>query len=424
MNARIFQSPRLTFIRSYLIGSLLLLSIHANATTELLLQLDSSWRYDSNPLRLTENVDIRTALGTDRKSDSVIATDVRFAIVHPLDSPETQLVFTGQLGNQGYRQLTQLDNTEYAYKGSLEWRSGDLWKGRLLRSQEQQLYDYLNGTLTIREMVHRTTDTAEVALRVTPDLEFPFSIQNQQKRYDTPTNRMFDSRRRSLDGGVQFRNEAGSNISVGLRSAEVNFPERTVAHIASLDSGYGDNEIYLASDWRYSVFTRLSGRIGSLQRTYATLESKNFSTLTTELRVQHDYSPKTRLTIDFWSRPDEVADSTILYAMVSGLRVGTTWLASDKTRVNLQASKELQRYQYVTTIPGQSNPELHRLRIGGSGTYAVSRDIQMYIDGFRDRLDQGTFGANIGQNMLRVGLEYTFENVKGLAQRTALGERR
>jgi hypothetical protein len=417
------QGGMLSVFRRVLIGISLLLPLTTSATTELVLQLDSSWRNDSNPLRLTENMDTRTALGADKKSDSILATEFRVVLVHPLDSTETRLLFTGQLSNNSYQQLAQLDNTEYAYKGAFEWRSGDLWKGKLFRSQEQQLYDYLNGALTAREMVHRTTGSAEVALRVTPDIEFPLAIKIQRNGYDTPANWMFDSLEHSVDGGLQFRSGMGSNISVGIRSAEVSFPERTAAQVASLDSGYRDTEIYLASDWQYSVLTRLRGRIASMQRAYATLDSRNFSTLTAELRVQHNYSPKTIVNFNLWSNPVGITDNTILYTLTTGTQLEALWRPTDKTSLSLLVTKELQRYQYVNPVQGRSNPELSRVRIGGSATYNVSRDIRMYMNGFRDSSDQGTFGANIAQNMLRIGIEYTFENITGLAQRAGLGMR-
>ena len=398
--------------------------LHALAMTELVLQLDSSLRYDSNPLRFTQDADIQAALGVAKKSDAVLANDVRFAVVHPLDSPQTRLLLTGQLGRRNYNQLTQLDNWEYAYKGALEWRWGDLWKGEFAHAQEQLLYGYLDGSLTTREMYHRTTDNVEVALRATPELDIPLAGRNRRVQYDSPVNWIFDSEERSVDLGVRFLSQTRSLVRGGVRSTEVQFPRRDALAVANLDSGYRDNELYAEADWQYSVFTRLGGRVSALNRKYDSLTTKNFSALTTEFRAIYEHSPLTRLTLEYWSRPYGTTDRTTLYTLVTGAQLGVRWQATPKTRVSALLTSEQQKYQYLALDPGQANPQLHRVRWGGGVVYAISRDVRAYVDGFREHLDRGSLGAGISQNLLRVGIEYTYENITGLAQRTGLGDRR
>lgn len=402
----------------------LLLPVQAHAVTELVLQLDSSWRTDSNPLRFPDNANVSALLGRTSTNDSILSTDVRGAVIVPLDSPETRLLLTGQLGHRHYDQLTQLDNAEYAYKANLQWRLGTLWKGEMFHSQEQQMYGYLDGSLSSREMTHRTTDNIELALRVTPDIELPLTLRRRHLRYDLPINALFDSTERSADIGVRLKTGTNSTARTGFRSTSTNFPERTAAQVTLLDSAYQDNELYLESDWQYSVFTRLSGRVAALKRRYNALGSKDFSALTTEMRVLYDYSPMTRLTLEAWSRPYGTTDRATLYTLVKGVQLNARWQASAKTRITAQVTQELQRYQYADLQPGQNNPELSRVRWGGGVVYAITRDVSVYADGFRERLDRGTLGAGISQTSVRAGIEYTFENITGLAQRTGLGERR
>ena len=408
----------------WVLGSALLWPLGANAMTELMLQLDSSLRFDSNPLRFTDDANIAAALGRDRKSDTIFANDIRAALVQPLDSPQTRLILTGQLGRRNYSQLTQLDNTEYAYRAAFEWRWGELWRGEMGHREEQQLYNYLNGSLTTLEMVQTKTDNLEVALRVTPDIELPVTFRNRRFDYQTAVNQVFNSQERVVDAGLRYQTTTRSSLRAGLRSTTVNFPTRDAAQIATLDRGYVDTEIYAETDWQYSVMTRFSGRLASLTRRYDTLGAKNFSALTTELHALHDYSPLTRLTLDVWSRPYGLTDPTILYTTALGAQLGVRWQATAKTRVSVQAINELQRYQYAALAAGQTNPELNRVRLGGGLVYALSRDVRVYADGYHERINRGTLGADIAQTFVRAGVEYTFENIDGLAKRSGFGERR
>ena len=278
--------------------------------------------------------------------------------------------------------------------------------------------------MTSREMTHSTADNAELALRVSPDIEIPVAISRRQLTYDSPVNWAFDNEERSSDVAVRFKSTTGSNFRVGVRSTDVIAPRRSAAQISSLDSGFKDKEIYAQTNWQYSVLTGFGGRIASLQRAYANLDTMNFSALTTELNVNHEFSPKTRVTLDVWKRPYGITDPATLYALGTGAQLGTRWQASAKTRISLQASNETQRYYASNLALGQSNAELTRRRLGGGVDYEITRGVRLYADGYRDQLSRGTLGADIEQNVFRIGLEYTYENMPGVAERANLGGKR
>ena len=396
----------------------------ANAMTELLLQLDTSQRFDSNPLRFTRDAEIPIVINSGKKGDSITAADVRAAIIHPLDSPETRLLFTGQVGRRNFNQLTQLDNTDYSYRTAFEWRYGQMWRGAVALGNEQQLYNYFDGSLTSREMTHVENKNADLSFIISPDIEIPFSARSRRVEYDNPTNWVFSSHEQILDLGFRYRSTTRSIIRAGVKSNDVNYPRRTEQQSELLDSRYRDNELYVDSDWQYSILTRFTGRISALKRQYGRLSDKDFSAFTTEIKVNHDYSPKTTFNFEIWNRPYGTTDRATLYTLATGLQTGIVWRATSKIRTSLQASRELQRYQSVALDSGQSNPRLNRVRWGGGVVYAIERDISLYLDFSRDRLDRGSLGSPISQNTVKAGIEYSFENSAGLAQRTGFAARR
>ena len=67
---------------------------------------------------------------------------------------------------------------------------------------------------------------------------------------------------------------------------------------------------------------------------------------------------------------------------------------------------------------------MNRTRWGGGLVYSIERDVRVYFDFLRDRLDRGSLGAPIDQNTVKLGIEYSFENSQGMAQRTGLAGRR
>ena len=401
------------------------LPVSASAMTELMLQLDSSLHYDSNPLHIPQDTPIQPILNSDKQRATVLSNDVRGALVFPLDSPKTRLILTGQLGRRNYdAPYTGLDDTEFDYKAALQWQAGSAWRGELSHERQQQLFGYYDGSITARTMVRLNTDSAEVALRMTPDLELPLTLKRRSSVYDNTAETGFNDVENSQDLGLRFLTTTQSRFRVGVMATEVNFPDRSAADIAVLDSRYVDEQLYLDTDWQYSTKTRISGRVAALWRHYETLQSKNFTALNLEMRAVQDYSPKTRLSAELWSRPMGLTDATILYIISTGAQLSARWQISPKSRVTLFALDERQNYYYALQAVGQTNPVYNRVRAGASYVYALSRDLRLYADGYAEHQNRANVGPPIDQFYLRTGIEYTLENSDGLAQRVGFGERR
>lgn len=410
--------------RMKLMSALALLSLNVQAGTELVLQLDSSLRYESNPFFLSKNVDGGNAVESSARRDRVLANDVRLVLARSLDSPETRLVFDGQLGQRDYTRLERLDHQPYFYRAGLEWRQGPLWRGAVYHSQNQKLFDYRDGSLTARELVHRQQDKLVVTLNVTPDLALPVALINQRVVYDTVNNAFNENIDRSVDVGVTWRSGTNSKLGAGVRLTDVRFTNRTPLQIAGLDERQRDQEFYLEADWQYSVKTRLGGRVAAVQREYGSLSSLDFSVVAASFAFDHDYSPKTNLGFEIWSRPSGPVNVASLYSMVHGAQFAFRWQASANTRLSMQVTRASERYQPLRAATVPLNPGEDRTRLGASVVYAVSRDLSIYLDGFAEELSRGDSGASSVQQTLAAGLEYTFENVSGLAKRSGLGARR
>ena len=53
-------------------------------------------------------------------------------------------------------------------------------------------------------------------------------------------------------------------------------------------------------------------------------------------------------------------------------------------------------------------------------SYTPTRGLRLFIDGFRETRKRSPDLAGIDQTVVRMGLEYTYENIDGAAQRTGI----
>ncbi len=396
-----------------LLGGCMLLPSTAAATTELVLQMDMSWSHDSNPQRLASG----------ELPDRLLATEARLAIVHPLDSPDTRLVFSANAASNTYSDLRDLDNSPRGHKAALEWRASDLVRGTVYQGRARRPYDVVDAERTRRDMSDQIEVGAGLTLQITPWIEFPIEMKVRRQTYETLANAAFNTDERSTSLGIRWVTGAGSSLGMGLQASNVSFDDRSVLLATSLGARYRAESAYLEATWQYSPFTRLTAKLEPIQRSYTYLESKSYSEVGTELHIRHTYSPKTSFTADWSQRPSDTTDSNALYTLVNRIEWGAQWRASSDTQIVLAWSQERQLNQ-LAWGSNAANAELRRERAGLGLIFAASRDLRLYLDGYTDHTRRSDNTADFFQNTLRLGVEYTFENMPNLARKAGLGARR
>jgi hypothetical protein len=385
----------------------------AAATTELILQMDLSWSNDSNPQRLASG-DLH---------DRLLATEARLAVIHPLDSPDTRLVFSANAGSNTYSDLRDLDNSPRGHKAALEWRASELVRGSVYQGRARRSYDVVDAERTRRDMSDQIEVGVGLTLQITPWIELPIEMKARRQAYETVANAAFNADERSASLGIRWVTGAGSSLGMGLQASNVSFDDRSALLASSLGARYRAESAYLEATWQYSPFTRLTAKLEPIQRNYAYLESKSYSEIGSELHIRHNYSPKTSFTADWSQRPSDMTDSSALYTMVNRIEWGAQWRASSDTQIVLAWSQERQLNQ-LAWGSNAANPELRRERAGLGLIFAASRDVRLYLDGYTDHTRRSDNSADFFQNTLRLGVEYTFENMPNLARKAGMGARR
>ena len=405
-------------------GAVCLLGMPAQALVETAVQLESSWASDSNPLRLPQGANLPQLIGRDRQNSDVLSVDARAAIIAPLMSDDARLEITAGEGRRSYRQLPQLDHEVQHLDSRLVWRAGRLWRGQLQYQSDSDLYQPLNQVLVSRDRVKQEQTSSEIALRATEDLELPLTVARLTVRHDNPQNQFLDLDQNSGQLALRYSSALGSVLQVGVRAATSEFPYRSAADAASLDTRYTDRQGFVDVDWAYSALTHVRARLATLSRSYATLTQSDFSRPLGGLGLSYDYSAKTRFDAG-WSR--QVNDSStagVLYYLADAFQASVAWRWSEVTRLRLLASHARQHNQpadgagAVATLPDNFVSHL-----GASVDYALTRGWALYAEGSRDRFTTAGGGTAIDQNVFRVGLQYNYESVPGTSTRARLNNR-
>ena len=382
------------------------------ATPELVLQLESSWQEDSNPLHSNEAQ--QPISGT-----SSLGAEMRAGLVLPLLSERTRLIVGVSDAAYSYHGVDQLSHEQRSWDLALEWAEGDLLNGRFSVSDTQHLFPYSDGSLTQLDMSHLAVQAAEVNLKITNDLSIPLHIEQNRFYYDLPQNQLYNATGTTSQIGVLYTSTTGSRVQLGTRVATQTFGQRTAAEIASLDSGFKDTELFADVDWNYSALTSVRMRMGIINRHYPLLTTSDSKLVSTLLDTRYNYSPQVRFEFQAWDQPIPIVDASVLYVVAKGARLDTVWQYSDKLRLRGFGLLQQDTMINIASLSSQDRVEQLR-RTGLSVDYFWMPNLRLFVQARTEKQVRTPILPDITQSSLQVGLEYTFENTAGAAKNNAM----
>lgn len=391
----------------------------AQAAEQLVLQLETSLGSDSNPFRFYDNQPDSQGNPVQRQTDTVQGNDLRAGLIVPLASEGTRLLLTGSLGSRMYKEYRQLDHDEYAGDAVLQLQQGQWLNGDIRAGAGQHLFQYINGSLTQKDIAHEQHYGADLAITVANQWRVLPQLYQNQLRYDLPVNQLYNNQEHGVQLGLQYFSPTGSSAGVGWRRSNTDYPDRSPDQISLLGKSYRENEAYLDAEWHYSIKTATSLHLGYIRRDYPELEQRNTRFYNAIWRGVYYYSPQLRLDLQLFDRPFNIVDPTILYVVTRGVRTDLSWDWSDKTRLNASALLQKNDQQLVVSQNGATqNEKLQRFGLGFS--YKIERGFRLFADSFFEKTVRDISNLTLRQNVIRVGLEYTFENIPGSAAKMGL----
>ncbi len=388
--------------------------VGGSATTEVAVQAGETLQSVDNPFLLPEG-----SADPLRRSDRVTSTDIGAAFRMPLPSDRSFLAVGAAASRKHYDALNQLDHTQTQLDAQYQWEYGQVLRGRFRHRYDERLYNYYGGFFTRPETPRATQDVAELALRITPDLELPVTYTRNTLNYDDAgLAERYNREDRGLQLALSYTSGRRSTFRVGVRQADVRFPNRNAADIASIDSGYTDREGFVDVAWRYTDSTILFGRVGKLDRSFASLSNRDTSLVSLSTGIDWRVSPKTYLSLRGYRQPQSNSQADIrLYVISTGLEGRAQYDMTPKTRVILNGSYEQQRYQSLANTPGGATGGNDRvMRVGARLEYAPTQRVLLRGEYARERYEPDPTVSSLGEfsrRSLQLGVSYTFENLQG-----------
>lgn len=394
----------------------------ATAAVEIALRLETSLGHNSNLFRNDATAsanatdpDAPTPQPIPATATGTRATSAAVGIGIPLGSDATRLTLTTRLGQLSYSHPHELSNRPTDHTAQLTWRLTEMASAKIAMGRSRSAYAF-DDTYPQLDTVTRDWRSASLTLKATPSIEFPVQVGSSTYAYaDKLTHAYLDTDQTSASVSTLYRSPTGSTAQLGLARIHTRYPGRQRTDASEAQER--DSDTFVELLWAYSVKTQATVRLTSRQRRFADTGIGGRHLTLYRLSVNHTLSPLMRFDAQLWRQPTQTAEAVVAYGESRGLGLGMTYTPSPKTTISLQAQKESQTDELLPGAPawGITNPETTRLALRTQ--YEWTRGVNVFLEAAHEKRTRRVT-QHATQNVWRVGLEYSFENMPGANYRT------
>ena len=387
------------------------------ATVDLALRLETSMASNSNLFWAPEPGTINVPGPVDAVSTLTQRHLMALGAGIPLGSEDTRLVLTTQINWDRYKDGIELNSQSKELTARLPWRFEKLVEGEFVRGHTTEPYA-LDQDYQRLDLVTRDWHGATLALKPTPWLSFPVQVVQQTLRHqDRLIHGGADENRTRTSAAIRYQSPTGSTAQLGTAKSRVTFPGRDALPDLVNRNQLTDQDLFLDLTWDYSSKTLLNWRWTSRQRTYPAAPELNSQMAMSRLNLSYTPSPLSRIDINWAQEPSETDNPALLYSPTQSLGVGVSWFVSPLTTLSMQWQRVTQKDRVLDPATAYSPENLRATRLTARAQHSVTRGVNVFLDVARQTRTRDNLGRS-SQNVFRVGLDYTYDNMPGAQART------
>lgn len=318
----------------------------ADALDTLNVTLSDSVMHDNNLFRLSSSVDPAT-VGLKQKSENINVSTVALKLAKNVSLQRFEL--EGSLVDYRYQTFDYLSFTASNYTAAWNWSLTPRFHGRISDSRTQSLNSFADYT----GYNNRNLRTDEIK-RFDGIFEFgPWQLLAGAAESRRTNSQVFledgDNTLTTVEGGLRRVFSSGASLSALSRRGNGDYFKRTQPIASGLyDNGFEQSEKELRLDWPFTGKSRLSARLGRLERQHDHYAVRDFAGTVGNVTLDWNISGKTQLSAGFTRELGSFQTSYSSYSQTDRLLVAPLWKIGAKTSLRLRY--EYSRRDYLGAI--------------------------------------------------------------------------
>lgn len=356
---------------------------------------------DDNVFRISGQSDPVSALGSPTRGDKVKTTSVGLN----LDLPMSRQRILGGLSfsENRYDRFTVLNFTERHGRALWQWQAGSDFSGQLGYTNDRALASLANVQGGVQSGTPNPLETQKTFLEatyvVTPRWHLRGALSRLEQDNGAPERQVNDISSDGAGLALSYVTPAQTRIGLDLQKQDGKLPNPQLVAGSLVDNSYRQDRVSVVVDWTISGHSRLLASAGRVERSFAQLPARNFSTGI--LHADYEWKPTGKFTFVAAAQkdigaPDEInAGINIGFVLVKGIALRPAYRITDKVSMSgLLAYGDWEYLGDPGLALGTVSPRSDRVRTAGVAfAYQPIRAVQLGLGVRREtRTSTAAFG--------------------------------
>jgi exopolysaccharide biosynthesis operon protein EpsL len=298
--------------------------------------------YDSNFLRLSDNVDPVLVSGKSDKSDFVKQVTAGFEMDWTLS--RQHFIVNANINRNWFQNYTTLDYTGWDTLAQWNWQVGNDLDGDIGYSNAQVLGSFVQLNSLVNNLRNNQRAFASAGYLFHPNGKIKLGFFRIESQLDGTGRQFSNNIEDNAELNLQYLSPTGSIFGLRVLGTSGEFPDRELTTDDLLDNAYTRMNYYITWDWHASVKTRVTGQVGYTQQRYEHFGSRDFSDIVAALDLNWQANDTTLLELS--ARREIVQADTLFssFMLTEGIWLNLSWQATPKIALRLPVSYQEQQY--------------------------------------------------------------------------------
>lgn len=303
----------------------------------------SSLLYDSNFLRLSDNVDPVLVSGKSDKSEFV--KQVAAGVDMDWTISRQHILIQANVNQNWFGNYTSLDYTGWDTLAQWNWRIGNDLDGELGYANVQALGNFVQLNSLVDNLQNNQRSFANAGYLFHPNGKIRFGLFRTESQLEGTGRQFSNNIENNAELNLEYLSPTGSIWGLRIIGTDGEYPDRELTAGSTQDNAYTRMNYNVTWDWRSSSEkTRINGLVGYTEQRYDNFGIRDFSDIVAQLNLNWQASDKTLLELS--ARRQIVQADTLFssFVLTEGVWLNLTWQYSAKVALKLPVSYQEQQY--------------------------------------------------------------------------------
>jgi exopolysaccharide biosynthesis operon protein EpsL len=298
--------------------------------------------YDNNLLRLSDTVDPVSITGKSDKSDFIKQLAAGLDMDWTLS--RQHIIVKALINQNWFQNFSALDYLGWDTRAQWNWQLGNHWDGEIGYSNSQTLGSFGQLNSLVGNLQNNQRSFVNAGYLFHPNGKIKFGLFRTEYQLVDKARKVSNNIEDNAEIDLQYLSPTGSVLGFRLVATDGQYPDRGFTAGDTQDNAYTRMNYALTWDWKAGDKTRVEGNLGYTEQHFEHLGERDFSGITARLGLRWQASDKTRLELTAKREIDQAQNLFSSFLITQGVWFNLNWQAGPKITVTVPMSYQEQKY--------------------------------------------------------------------------------